>query len=193
MPLVLASTSPRRLELLKQIGITPALVLDPAIDETPIKGEKPQAMVIRLAIAKAQAARAQYPGHFILAGDTTVHAAARILPKCENESEVKKCLKLLSGRRHRVYGGVCVITPSGKCATRLAITTVTFKRLSDAEMEEYVRSGEGLGKAGGYALQGRAAAFVKFISGSPSNVIGLPLHETAQLLKGAGYVHHADL
>jgi septum formation protein len=189
MPLILASTSPRRLELLKQLGITPASVTNPNCDEAPLSDEKPRDMVVRLAIAKAQAARKQFPNDFILAGDTAVHARAKILPKCENDAQVKKCLTQLSGCRHRVFSGVCVIAPNGKEYTRWVMSTVSFKRLSDSEINTYVQSGEGIGKAGGYALQGRAAAFIDFLSGSPSNVIGLPLHEAAQLLQAAGYVH----
>lgn len=188
MPLILASTSPRRLELLKQIGITPDGVASPDCDETPLKNEKPEELALRLAIAKAKAVQDKHAGSFIIAGDTVVHARAKLLPKCEDDAQVKKCLQDLSGRRHRVIGGVCVINPQGKIFSTTVLTTVAFKRLHDDEIAAYVKSGEGVGKAGGYALQGRAAAFIKFISGSPSNVIGLPLHEVAQLLQGSGYV-----
>lgn len=187
MKLILASTSPRRLELLKSIGITPDKVADPAIDETPLKAELPRALALRLAEAKAGAVHQKHPGSFILAGDTVVACGRRILPKCKDKAEVQRCLALLSSRRHRVYGGICVIDPAGKKASRLAESTVTFKRLSSAEIESYLKSGEGEGKAGGYALQGRAATFIRFISGSASNIIGLPLFETAQLLASLGY------
>lgn len=190
MPLILASTSPRRLELLKQIGITPDGVVSPACDETPLKNETPQEMVLRLAIAKAQAVRGTHPDAVVIAGDTAVHARAKLLPKCESDAQVKSCLKILSGRRHRVFGGVCIISAQGKVLTCGVMTTVTFKRLHPDEIESYIKTCEGVGKAGGYALQGRAAAFIRSINGSPSNVIGLPLHETAQLLKAAGYEHH---
>ncbi|NDE91192.1 MAG: septum formation protein Maf [Alphaproteobacteria bacterium] len=190
MKLILASTSPRRLELLKQIGITPDAVSAPDCDETPLKNEKPEALALRLAIAKAQAVHQKFPNDFVIAGDTVVDARAKILPKCADDAQVHACLKKLSGCRHRVYGGVCVINPSGKQFTRLVISTVAFKRLSSTEIERYVASGEGVGKAGGYALQGAAAAFIRFLSGSPSNVIGLPLHEAAQLLQGSGYDPH---
>ncbi len=187
MLLILASTSPRRLELLKQIGITPDGVMAPDCDETQLKYEKPNELALRLAIAKAQTAHKKHPGTFVIAGDTVVDARAKILPKCNEDVEVRKCLNILSGCRHRVYGGVCVINPAGKEFTRVVETTITFKRLHADEIEAYVKTGEGIGKAGGYALQGRAAAFIRFVSGSPSNVIGLPLHEAAQLLQGAGY------
>ena len=185
--LILASSSPRRLELLRQIGIIPDKTVAPDSDETPLKAELPRALALRLAEAKADAVRQKHTGGFILAGDTVVACGRRILPKCANQEEVKKCLALLSGRRHRVYGGICVIDPAGKKATRLAESIVTFKRLSPDEIETYAKSGEGEGKAGGYALQGRAAAFIRFISGSASNIIGLPLFETAQLLASLGY------
>lgn len=191
MKLILASTSPRRLELLEQIGIKPDAVMAPDCDETPLKYEKPNELALRLAIAKARAVHANNPGTFVIAGDTVVDARAKVLPKCNDDAEVRKCLKILSGCRHRVYGGVCVINPAGKEFIRVVETTITFKRLHDSEIEAYVKSGEGIGKAGGYALQGRAAAFIRFVSGSPSNVIGLPLHEAAQLLQGAGYEFHA--
>ncbi len=187
MKLILASTSPRRLELLAQIGIKPDKVMGPDCDETQLKDEKPEALALRLAIAKANAVHAKHLDSFVIAGDTVVDARAKVLPKCKDDTEVRKCLEILSGCRHRVYGGVCVVNPAGKVFTRVVETSVAFKRLHKDEIESYVKSGEGVGKAGGYALQGRAAAFIKHLSGSPSNVIGLPLHEAAQLLQGAGY------
>ncbi len=187
MTLILASTSPRRLELLKQIGITPDSVMAPDCDETPLPYEKPEELALRLSIAKAHAVRSKHPGTFIIAGDTVVLARAKILSKCNDDAEVRKCLRALSGRRHRVIGGVCVMNPEGKIFSRVVISTVAFKRLHEDEISTYVACGEGVGKAGGYAMQGRAAAFIKFLSGSPSNVIGLPLHETAQLLQSSGY------
>ena len=186
-PLVLASASPRRLELLRQIGVAPDVV-DPAdIDETPIKGELPPAHVVRLAEAKARAVAPRHPGAFILAADTVVACGRRILPKAEDAATARGCLALLSGRRHRVYGGVAVIAPSGEIGMRRVLSQVAFKRLSEPELQAYLHSGEWHGKAGGYAIQGCAAALVPWISGSYSNVVGLPLFETAQLLAGRGY------
>ncbi len=186
-PLVLASASPRRLDLLRQIGIVPDVV-DPAdIDETPAKGELPAAHVLRLAEAKARTVQPRHPGAFILAADTVVACGRRILPKAEDEQTARACLTLLSGRRHRVYGGVAVMTPAGELAFRRVISQVAFKRLSADELEGYLRSGEWQGKAGGYAIQGRAAALIPWVSGSYSNVVGLPLYETAQLLAGRSY------
>src|SRR6266851_10495342 len=185
--LVLASASPRRLELLRQIGIVPDRV-DPAdIDETPTRGELPAAHVVRLAETKARAVERRHPGAFILAADTIVACGRRILPKAEDEMTARACLTLLSGRRHRVYGGVALMTPSGEIAIRRVVSQVGMKRLSEAEIEAYLTSGEWRGKAGGYAIQGRAAAFIPWLAGSYSNVVGLPLFETAQLLAGRGY------
>ena len=185
--LVLASASPRRLELLRQIGIVPDEI-DPAeIDETPARGELPPGHVVRLAEAKARTVQARHPDAFILAADTVVACGRRILPKAEDEATARACLALLSGRRHRVYGGIAVITPAGELGIRRVVSQVGFKRLSEAELEAYVTSREWHGKAGGYAIQGRAAALIPWISGSYSNVVGLPLFETAQLLAGRGY------
>jgi septum formation protein len=185
--LVLASASPRRLELLRQIDIVPDEV-DPAeIDETPLPRELPAAHVIRLARAKAERVRPRHNGAFILAADTVVACGRRILGKPEDEKTARQFLGLLSGRRHRVYGAIAAIEPSGRIATRRVVSQVGFKRLSDGELAAYLASGEWRGKAGGYAIQGRAAAFVSWVSGSYSNVVGLPLYETAQLLTGLGY------
>jgi septum formation protein len=185
--LVLASASPRRLELLRQIGIAPDEV-DPAdIDETPLPGELPPGHVLRLAEAKARAVGPRHPGAFILAADTVVACGRRILPKAEDAATARACLTLLSGRRHRVYGGIAVITPHGDIGHRQVLSQVAFKRLSEAELQAYLDSGEWRGKAGGYAIQGKAAALIPWISGSYSNVVGLPLYETAQLLAGRGY------
>lgn len=185
--LVLASASPRRLDLLRQIGIVPDRV-DPAdIDETPARGELPGPHVVRLAEAKARAVQPRHAGAFVLAADTVVACGRRILPKAEDEATARACLSLLSGRRHRVYGGVAVITPAGDIAIRRVISQVAFKRLSEAEIGAYLHGGEWHGKAGGYAVQGGAAALIPWLSGSYSNVVGLPLFETAQLLAGRGY------
>jgi len=185
--LVLASASPRRLELLRQIGVLPDTVDRADIDETPRRGELPAALVMRLAEAKARTVAPRHAGAFVLAADTVVACGRRILPKAETEAEARACLALLSGRRHRVLTGVGVMAPSGALSLRRVVSQVAFKRLSDAEIAAYVRSGEWCGKAGGYAAQGRAAMFIAWMSGSYSNVVGLPLFETAQLLAGCGY------
>lgn len=185
--LVLASASPRRLDLLRQIDIVPDRIDPAAIDETPTKGELPPGHVLRLAEAKARAVEPRHPEAFILAADTVVACGRRILPKAEDERTARACLALLSGRRHRVYGGVALIAPSGALSLRRVVSQVGFKRLSDSEIAAYLASGEWQGKAGGYAIQGLAAAFIPWIAGSYSNVVGLPLFETAQLLAGLGY------
>jgi nucleoside triphosphate pyrophosphatase len=186
-PLVLASASPRRLELLRQVGLTPDCI-DPAdIDETPRRGELPRAHAIRLAQEKARAVMARHPGAFILAADTVVACGRRILPKIEDEANARSCLKLLSGRRHRVHGGIVAAGPDGRLTSRRVDSQVAFKRLSETEIEAYLRTGEWRGKAGGYAIQGQAAALIRWVCGSYSNVVGLPLFETVQLLAGRGY------
>lgn len=186
-PLVLASASPRRLELLAQIGIVPDLV-DPAdIDETRKRGELPPACALRLAREKVQLVAARHPDAFVLAADTVVACGRRILPKPADEKTARRCLELLSGRRHRVHSGVALAAPDGRVALRRVDSQVAFKRLSDEELAAYLASGEWRDKAGGYAIQGCAAALIRFISGSYSNVVGLPLFETAQLLAGRGY------
>jgi nucleoside triphosphate pyrophosphatase len=185
--LVLASASPRRLDLLRQVGIVPDHV-DPAdIDEAPLRDELPAAHVVRLALAKARAVEPRHPGDFILAADTVVACGRRILPKAEDAGTARACLTLLSGRRHRVYGGVALLTPSGEATIRRVVSRVAFKRFSEPELSAYLASGEWHGKAGGYAIQGRAAALIPWMSGSYSNVVGLPLYETVQLLAGRGY------
>lgn len=185
--LILASASPRRLDLLAQIGIVPNVV-DPAdVDETPLKLELPSPHALRLAEAKARAVAERHPDAFVLAADTVVACGRRILPKAETLAQAKACLALLSGRRHRVIGGICLIGPDGKVATRVVTTVVTFKSLDQSEREAYLASGEWHGKAGGYAIQGRAAMYVRYVGGSYSNVVGLALHETYALLRGQGY------
>lgn len=185
--LVLASASPRRLELLRQIGIEPDRI-DPAeIDETPLRNELPPAHALRLAQQKAERVMARHAGAFVLAADTVVACGRRILPKATDEASARRCLELLSGRRHRVHSGVALVTPDAQIALRRIDSQVAFKRLSREEMAAYLASGEWRDKAGGYAIQGRAAALIRFISGSYSNVVGLPLFETAQLLIGRGY------
>ncbi|QCO03806.1 Maf family protein [Azospirillum argentinense] len=190
--LVLASASPRRLDLLRQIGVVPDAV-DPAdIDESPLPRELPPQHALRLAGEKAAAVAARHPSAFVLAADTVVACGRRILPKAEEEKQARACLALLSGRRHRVFGGVVLLSPVGdgealRRSDRLVRTDVTFKSLSHEETESYIAGGEWQGKAGGYAIQGRAAAHVRWIGGSYSNVVGLPLFEVAALLRGAGF------
>jgi septum formation protein len=185
--LVLASASPRRLELLRQIGIEPDAVDAAEIDETILKGELPVEHARRLALAKAQAVESRHPDSFVIAADTVVACGRRILPKAEDYATARACLELLSGRRHRVLGGLVVSAPGGRKAARLVRSIVTFQKLPEERIAAYLESGEWRGKAGGYAIQGRAAVFVRALSGSYSNVVGLPLHETAQLLRGLGY------
>lgn len=185
--MVLASASPRRLALLQQIGIAPDSV-DPAdIDETVRRGELPAQHAARLAAGKAAAVAGRHAGSFVLGADTVVACGRRILPKADDAATAKACLERLSGRRHVVYGGVTLALPDGSARSRLVRTTVTFKRLEPGEIAAYIGSGEWEGKAGGYAIQGLAAAYIRFVRGSYSNVVGLPLYEVAQLLKGAGY------
>ncbi len=191
--LVLASASARRLELLQQIGIAPDAMLPADVDETPKKNELPRTLAQRLAIEKAQAARKiaaareELEGAFVLAADTVVAVGRRILPKCELMEEAGDCLRLLSGRQHRVFTGLVVVTPRGAERKRIVETRVRFKRLSGAEIESYLSSGEWKGKAGGYAIQGLAGAFVVKLVGSYSSVVGLPLYEAQALLSGDGY------
>ena len=189
MSLVLASTSPRRLDLLRRLGIEPDRIAAPSIDEAPRPRELPRAYALRLAIEKAEAVE-RAPDEVVLAGDTTIALGRRILPPADSEDIQRDLLGKLSGRRHHCLSAVCVIAPnadgSGTQRTRLAETIVAFKPLSTAEIDAYIACGEGLGKAGGYAIQGRAEAFVRFLSGSHSGVIGLPLFETRALLRAAG-------
>ena len=184
---MLASASPRRRELLSQVGLVPDALDQADLDETPLPNELPRAHAARLARAKATSCAPRHPGDFILAADTVVACGRRILPKPEDEGTARQCIELLSGRRHRVIGGVAVVTPQGRLDVRLVTSIVTFKRLTQAEIAEYVLTGEGLGKAGGYAIQGFAARFIRTIQGSYSNVVGLPLFETVALLAGRGF------
>jgi len=183
--LVLASTSPRRRELLARIGVIPTRIASPDIDETPLKAELPRDYVARLAQGKALAVE-RAADEVVLAGDTTVAIGRRILEKPADEADLRRMLGLLSGRRHHVYSGLCVIGTDGKPRVRVADTVVAFKVLSAAEIDWYIEIGEGMGKAGGYAIQGRAECFIRFLSGSHSNVVGLPLFETRTLLTSAG-------
>lgn len=184
--LVLASTSPRRLDLLKRIGVEPARVAAPDIDEDPLKAEPPRTYVQRIAEGKAHAV-ARQADEIVLAGDTTIAVGRRILGKPEDEADLRRMLALLSGRRHHCLSAVCLIGLDGKARTKLSDTIVTFKRLTDAEIDAYVASGEGMGKAGGYAIQGRAEGFVRYLAGSHSGVVGLPVYETRALLLATGY------
>jgi septum formation protein len=194
--LVLASGSPRRLGLLNQAGIEPDSLRPTEIDEFPVKGELPRALATRLARAKAEAALStvrldeELRGSYILAADTVVAVGRRIMPKAEMLDEAAQCLRLLSGRNHRVYTGVCLVTPKEAFRQRLIETRLRFKRLSKEDLEAYLASGEWRGKAGGYAVQGLAGSFVVKLVGSYTNVVGLPLYETLSLLGGEGYPVH---
>jgi len=183
-PLLLASASPRRLELLKQVGITPDLIVPAGIDETPLPKELPTKYVQRIAIAKAKKAAEEHKDFLILAADTVVAVGRRILPQAKTEEQARACLELLSGRRHKVLTSVSVISPAGKQKTRIVTSVVQFKRLSQQEIDTYIATKEWHGKAGGYAIQGQAAILITFISGSYSGIVGLPLHETIYMLKG---------
>lgn len=185
--LVLASASARRLTLLGQVGITPDLVAPAEIDETPLAREKPADMALRLAHAKAEAVAPDHRQSLVLAADTVVAVGRRILGKAGDEGQARTFLRLLSGRRHKVYSAIALIAPNGARSDRVVATTVAVKRLSEQEIAGYIASGEWRGKAGGYAIQGRAAAFVRGLNGSYSNVVGLPLFETSALLRGLGY------
>lgn len=186
--LVLASASPRRMDLLRQVGLTPNAVEAAEIDESPLKTETPRQTALRLAVAKAAKVAALHPDAFVLAADTIVAVGTRILPKVETEAEGRKCLELLSGRAHKVMTAVAVVAPDGRSVKRLVETRLHFKRLTPAEIEAYLQDGEGIGKAGGYAIQGKAGAFVMSIQGSYPAVVGLPLYETMNLLTGLGFV-----
>jgi septum formation protein len=187
MRLILASASPRRVDLLARIGVVPDAVVPAEVDESVAKGELPRAHALRLAVEKAEAVAAKEPDTLILAADTVVAVGRRILPKVEDEATLRACMALLSGRRHRVLTGVALAAPGGPTRTRLVETMIAMKRLSAEEVDFYVSHGEWRGKAGGYALQGYGEVYVRHIAGSYSNVVGLPLAETRQLLKAAGY------
>jgi septum formation protein len=191
--LVLASGSPRRIELLQQAGIEPDRILPTGVDETPARGEHPRSLAKRLSREKAERAAASLAregggaASFVLAADTVVAVGRRVLPKAELADEASNCLRLLSGRSHRVFTGVCLVAPSGKARQRLVETRVRFKRLSRDEIDLYIASGEWRGKAGAYAIQGLAGSLVVKIVGSYTNVVGLPLYETVSLLEAEGY------
>ena len=183
--LILASASPRRRELIARLGVTPAAIAPADIDETPYKAELPRDYARRMAREKAEAA-ASAEGH-VLAGDTVVAAGRRILPKAEDEATARRCLELLSGRRHRVLSAIALRAPDGSLRERLSETIVIFKRLTDDEISAYLAGGEWDGKAGGYAIQGAAEGLIRRIDGSHSGVVGLPLYETRTLLRAAGF------
>ncbi len=185
-PLILASASPRRNALLRQVGYEPDFVEAAGVDEDAVPRELPQALARRLAGEKARAVARRHPGGWILAADTVVACGRRVLPKPETADAARACLGLLSGRRHRVFGGIHVIDPAGNARARDVVTAVVFKRLTRDEIEDYAACGEWRDKAGGYAIQGRAGAFVRHLSGSYFNVVGLPLYETVTLLEGLG-------
>ncbi len=196
--IVLASGSPRRLSLLGQIGLEPDALMPAEVDETPERGELPRTLSVRLAREKAEkvigAVRddGNLKGAYILGADTVVAVGRRILPKPDLVEEAAACLRLLSGRTHRVYTGVCLVTPKNAVKTRLVETRVRFKRLSTLDLDSYLASGEWRGKAGGYAIQGLAGGFVVKLVGSYTNVVGMPLYETAAMLGGDGFPIHAN-
>jgi len=187
MRLILASASPRRIDLLARIGVVPDAVVPADIDESVLPGELPRDHALRLAREKADAVAAANPDDLVLAADTVVAVGRRILPKVEDETTLRACMKLLSGRRHRVLTGVALAAPGGALRTRLGETMIAMKRLSEEEIDYYAGHGEWRGKAGGYALQGYGEVYVRHIAGSYSNVVGLPVAETRLLLKAAGY------
>ncbi|WP_084419460.1 Maf family protein [Henriciella litoralis] len=184
-PFVLASASPRRLDLLAQAGLVPDEVRPSEIDEAPLKNESPSALAERLAISKARHVHAA--GQFTLGGDTVVAMGRRMLPKAADPAEVEECLRLLSGRAHQVLTGIAVVAPDGREAVRVVVSRVVFKRLTETEISHYAESGDGVGKAGGYAIQGKAAPFIKRINGSYTAIVGLPLYEAVSMLGGLGY------
>lgn len=184
-PLVLASASPRRLDLLAQAGIRPDDVRPADIDESPQKDETPRSLAHRLALEKARSVHRS--GEYTLAGDTVVALGRRMLPKAASSDEVRACLELLSGRAHQVLSGIAVLAPDGRDSVRVATSRVVFKRLTPQEIERYATAGDGVGKAGGYAIQGGAAPFVRRINGSYTAIVGLPLYEAVCMLDGLGY------
>ena len=196
--LILASGSPRRLALLNQAGIEPDSLQPAEVDEIPLKGELPRALANRLAREKAQVALAsakideELRGSYIVAADTVVAVGRRIMPKADMLEDAAACLRMLSGRNHRVYTGICLVTPKENFRQRLVETRVRFKRLSSEDLEAYLASGEWRGKAGGYAIQGLAGTFVVKLVGSYTNVVGLPLYESVALLSGEGFRAHQN-
>lgn len=190
MKFVLASSSPRRKELIALLDITPDQIISPDVDETPLKGESPRDYVKRVAIAKAQAGHAQAPDAYVLAADTTLEKNRKIISKPEDKDDARRMLMSYSGKRHRALTAVCVIAPDGRMASTIVTTRISFKRLMPQEVEAYLLSDEWEGKAGGYDIRGKAAKFIKFLSGSYTNVVGLPLYETESLIRGLGFHRH---
>ena len=186
---VLASQSPRRLELCRKIGLMPDICHPANIDETEYPAESPADYARRMAKSKAEAIRSEFSEHIILSGDTAVACGHRILPKAEDEATAKDCLTRLSGRRHRVYGGLCLITPDGVTRCRLSVSMVKFKQLSQNELNAYLEGGEWDGKAGGYAIQGQAEQFISMISGSYANIMGFDVHVISGMLGAIGFCH----
>jgi len=192
VPLVLASSSPRRLELLASIGVIPAHVVPADIDETPVRAERAPVLAARLSLEKGRAVAALYPEALVLSADTVVAVGRRLLPKAENGEDVRRFLRLLQGRRHRVFTAVALFRPADcRPLKRLSESVVTFARLDAERIDRYAACGEGIGKAGGYAIQGRAAALIRAVSGSYSGVVGLPLCEAADMLRLAGFKDRA--
>jgi len=187
IPLILASASPRRAALLRQVGVEPDRIVPADLDESPLADETPRRLALRLARAKSEAVACLHPGAFVLGADTLVVLGRRVLPKALDEGQAAACLDLLSGRAHRVLTGVAVTAPDGRVAARLSETRVHFKRLTPAERAAYLAGGEWRGKAGGYGIQGAAGGFVTELQGSYSGVVGLPLYETLCLLEGLGF------
>ena len=185
--LILASQSPRRKHLLAEAGISVDQVIAANIDETPLKNERPVDYVLRISREKAIAVFSEQSGQFVLSADTAVLCGQRILPKAETVEEARRCLELLSGRSHRVYGGICLYLPNGGWRTKLSVSRVKFRTLGLVDKDAYLQSGEWKGKAGGYAIQGRAGLYVRQITGSYSNIVGLDMHKVAGLLLGAGF------
>ena len=186
-PFILASASPRRVELLAQIGIIPTEIVPADIDETALPSETPALYAERMAYEKAVKIAVNYSETRILAADTVVAVGRRILPKAETEAEARACLKLLSGRQHRVFGGICLMDKDGRAYQRLSVSTVRFRRLAADELDAYIQFGDWQGKAGGYAIQGMAARYIATISGSYSNIVGLDLYQTSGMLRAVGY------
>lgn len=187
--LILASASPRRLDLLAQIGLVPDAIIPADIDEAAEPHERPDHYARRMAAGKAALIARDHPGQYVLGGDTVVACGQRILPKAETEAEARQCMRLLCGRQHSVYGGICLITPAGEQKLRLSITQVRLRRLAADELAAYLAFGDWQGKAGGYAIQGMAARYIQRITGSYSNVVGLDLYAAAGLLRAAGFGH----
>ena len=185
--LVLASASPRRRDLLAQIGITPDAIAPTDIDETPLKGELPRHYAERVACEKAMVAAKRHPGAVVLVGDTVVAVGRRILPKGETEADARACWKLLSGRKNKVYTAVAVVDAAGKLRHKLSVNVVTLRRLTQAEIDAYIATDDWHGRAGSYSISGKSAVFISYIQGSHSSVMGLPIFETANLLRAAGY------